>query len=248
MRTSGIILGFVVAAIIGAPVLWLVSGALYQEWNSYTHRFRLALEVDTPDGVKTGSSVIRVTTEEHAPWLPVAHFAQHSVRGDAVFVELGRERQVIATLGFGPSGNEDILANLAVAAIGQDKPFWYREAPSQQGRAELTGRLIPTLVTFADLNDPKTARVVRPEEFEQVFGSGVRFKRAYVEMVSAGIWPFREIIGLRDLTGEPITRGIEKKLPWWNGPGRPAEDAYRAWRAGQTFGSSIEPERLFRRN
>jgi hypothetical protein len=50
-----------------------------------------------------------------------------------------------------------------------------------------------------DLNDPSNARVVRPDEFEAVFGPGVRFKRVWIEM-----------------TDEPVTRGIEKKFPWWN--------------------------------
>jgi hypothetical protein len=58
----------------------------------------------------------------------------------------------------------------------------------------------------------------------------VHFKRAWIEM-----------------TSDPVTRGIEKKLPWWSGPGRPAEEAYRAWLKGKTEGPSIGPEILFKR-
>ena len=35
-----------------------------------------------------------------------------------------------------------------------------------------------TLVSFSDLNDPTTARVITPGEFEQAFGSDVPFMRA----------------------------------------------------------------------
>jgi hypothetical protein len=61
----------------------------------------------------------------------------------------------------------------------------------------LAGEDIPTLVIFSDLNDPITARIVRPEELPQVFGEGVRFIRAYVEM-----------------TTDPVSRTIEAKLRW----------------------------------
>lgn len=59
-------------------------------------------------------------------------------------------------------------------------------------------KALPTLVTFTDLNDPMSVRVVDPDGFEQAFGPGVRFKRAFIEM-----------------TNDQVTRGIEKKLPWW---------------------------------
>ena len=56
---------------------------------------------------------------------------------------------------------------------------------------------MPTFVTFADLNDPKTARVVSPKDFEGVFGPGVQLKRVEIEM-----------------TRERITRGIDRRIPW----------------------------------
>jgi hypothetical protein len=143
------IVAAIVVVIIGIPVAWLGSAVLYQVWNSYSHSFRLTLEVDTPDGVKAGASVIRVTTSEHASWVPVAGGVEHSVQGEAVFVDLGHGRNVIATLGFGPTGSEDRIANLAVVAIEHDGRM-----PSVEGRADLSESLIPTLVTFSDLDDP----------------------------------------------------------------------------------------------
>lgn len=71
----------------------------------------------------------------------------------------------------------------------------------KRATAELRPDQLPMLVTFANLHDPSTARVVQPNEFEQVFGSGVHFHRASIEM-----------------TNDPITRGIESNLPWWDRP------------------------------
>ena len=45
------------------------------------------------------------------------------------------------------------------------------------------------------------------------FGQDVKLKRATIEMVSTGVWPLT-LIGL---TGESVTKGIEKRLPKWFG-------------------------------
>jgi hypothetical protein len=53
------------------------------------------------------------------------------------------------------------------------------------------------MVTISDVNNANSVRVVWPDEFEAVFGPGYRFKRAWIE-----------------LTKDPVTRGIEKRLPF----------------------------------
>jgi hypothetical protein len=66
-----------------------------------------------------------------------------------------------------------------------------------RGRWDLPDGDFPTFVTFTDLNDPKSARVVAPSEFERVFGPGVQLKRVEIEM-----------------TRERATKRIEKLMPW----------------------------------
>jgi hypothetical protein len=72
------------------------------------------------------------------------------------------------------------------------------------------GNLVPTLVTFGNVTDPNTVRVLDPGDIEAVFGSGFRLNRVTLEMVPVGLWP----LDFGGLLGEPMTRGIEKKLPW----------------------------------
>jgi hypothetical protein len=109
---------------------------------------------------------------------------------------------------------------------------------------------MPVLVTFSDVGDPKSGRLVMPDEFERIYGSGVRLERILVEMVPAGIWPFSAFDWPPSFAGEPVTRGIEKKLPWWRGEGRPAQEFYRASRVGQVIPPSTSgaPETFFKRN
>jgi len=216
------IVGVIVLIIIAIPAGCVLSAGLYQEWFTYTHRYRLTIEVETPAGVRSSSSVIEVSIQEKATWVPQTGGVLTSVRGEAVFVDLGNGRHVIATLGFGPVGTEDKIGWLATETLGPthasaeartNGKLW-REASSWRGRADLSPANIPTLVTFSDLNDPKTARVVRLDDFEQMFGEGIRFKRAFVEMVPMGTWPFNALGWPSALVGEPVTRGIEKRLPW----------------------------------
>ncbi len=53
---------------------------------------------------------------------------------------------------------------------------------------------------------------MRPGEFEEVFGPGVRFRRATLEIVPTGWWPAN---ALGPSPGVPVIGGvIELRLPW----------------------------------
>jgi hypothetical protein len=199
---------------------------------NYTHRYRLTVEVDTPEGVRSGSSVIEVTRKDFR-WILIGGRREFRVRGEAVFVDLGADRNVIALMAHGPRAeNVDQMISLAIEAYGHYK--WSEEAwagrVKMQGPVELKPPLIPTFVTFSDVNDPKTARVLRSDNLESVFGPSVHFKRAWIEM-----------------TRSPVTSEIERRLPLLGQPGRPASEAYRAMTRNDPYGPSIGPEMLFMR-
>jgi hypothetical protein len=217
----------VVAVVVGLCIAFAFA------FPTYTHRYRLTVEIDTPEGVRRGSSVIEIKRKDYRWLLLVPGRYEFSVRGEAVFVDLDGRRNVIALMAHGPRGeNVDQMTSLAIEAYGYpkwDEAAWAGRA-KMQGSVELKPPLVPTLVTFSDINDPKSARVVLPGEVEQVLGPGARFKAAWINM-----------------TSDPVTQEIERKLPWWNGPGRPAADARRAWLAGETAGPALGPEKLFER-
>lgn len=182
MRRSRAIIAVLMAAFAAYLVWWEFQSA------AETHRFRLVIEVEAGGTLHSSASVIEVrTVDGTGAWLPEARKIYSYVYGEAVFVDLGNGKHVIGTLGFGPTGDEHRIERLALLAFTPSQPhLTFKDVAKVTGTAPLAGKNIPTLVTFADLNDPKTAHVVKPEEFEQVFGEGVRFKRAVVEMVPAG--------------------------------------------------------------
>jgi hypothetical protein len=109
------------------------------------------------------------------------------------------------------------------------------------GAVPVTGALIPILVSFTDLSNPATARTVPPDNLAAVLGQGFRLHGMTAEVVPNGIWP----LDFGGRLGEPVTRGIEAKLPWWNGTAAPAATALRA--AGVPAGAAIDPREVFTR-
>jgi hypothetical protein len=218
--------GKIAIVVIAAFLLYLYTQP------SYTHRFRLTIEVETPDGVKTGSSVIETSTWESGNWGPVeARGIRRDFRGRAVFVDLGQNRNLVALLGFGPRGDQDKLFRLVRAALTPGKKIddW-KEEFRLKGRGVLPQENIPTLITFTNLNDPASAVLIDPSNLAKNFGPGYAFRQAVLET-----------------TNESVSGNIEKILPWWRSPGRPSAVAYRAWRESSLNDSAVPTEGLFQK-
>ncbi|MCA3586399.1 MAG: hypothetical protein IOC90_07615 [Methylocystis sp.] len=197
------------------------------------YRYRLTVEIDTPEGVKSASAVHEVTWD-YAYGAVTSFIAR--MRGEAIFVDLGpgtdgKPRHVIALMPF-----ETLVPETFDNRFNRPQYQSYATLP---GVHEARDQRQITLVNFADINDPATARIVhgRTLRYEQrdggqvaihedvremarIFGPGYAFRRATLEMVPAGWWPFNRWDGgwPQWLFGEPLTRGIEQRLPWWNGP------------------------------
>lgn len=55
-----------------------------------------------------------------------------------------------------------------------------------------SGNVLPMLVRFAVQNDSRTVEQLRPEEFERVFGAGVRIRRISVSITADQVTNFLE--------------------------------------------------------
>ena len=105
----------------------------------------------------------------------------------------------------------------------------------------MTGELLPVLVTFTDLSDPATAHAVQPDDLEAALGKGFHLRGVSAEVVPNGLWP----LDFGGPLGEPVTRGIETKLPWLSGADTAAAIALRA--AGLPIGEGIDAREAFTR-
>jgi hypothetical protein len=207
--------------------------------NRPGHKYRLAVEVETPAGVKSGSGVMSVHPDRG-----YSRSGSTVTKGDAVLVDLGGGKNLVALLAQFDDKNLDLdgmnyLALRAFNAAGRRTAF--NEMSRISGAVPVTAALVPVLAAFGDINDPATMRVVRPDDLEATYGKGFSLRGVTVEAVPNGFWP----LDVGGALGEPVTRGIEAKLPWWNRSGDPAAAALRA--AGLTSKETIDARAVFTR-
>jgi hypothetical protein len=223
----------ITAAVLAAIAVVFVVG-YHIAYPTYSHRYRLTLEVETPDGLKTGSSVVEASARAQPPIL-VNTPSVTDLKGDAVFVDLGKAGSVLALLAAG----KEIQAPygpvyLAIKAFGVPnckEPFCqWREIAHMSGARDLPPDLVPALVALSSNGDPNGARFLRPAELETVFGPGYRLKRAWIE-----------------LTQEPVTHEISTKLPWARDRGSLKTFAGALLDSGFSPGGSIDADTLIQR-
>jgi hypothetical protein len=206
--------------------------------NRPGHKYRLTVEVETPEGVRSASGVMSVHPDRG-----YSRGGHTSTKGDAVFVDLGGGKNLVALLahidGALDLDGMNYVALRAYKAAGRNVSF--NEMSRMTGAVPVTGGLIPVLVTFAASGDPASARAVPPDDLAAALGNGFRLHGVFAEGVPNGVWP----LDFGGALGEPVTRGIEAKLPWWNGADNPAAIAVRA--AGLPAGEAIDPKEVFTR-
>jgi len=169
-----------------------------------TYRFRMTVEVETPEGIKTGSSVYEVKAADTGSILPEGAKRTWTVKGEAVAVDLGGGRTLFSLLK--TSAHFGDLAGLSMNTL---YPEFREEGYDVVGVAAKLGEResgdepaivgkpdYPMLVTFADIADPKSVGLVEPDNLAASFGEGVALKRITVE-----------------ITDEDVTSGIEELLP-----------------------------------
>ncbi|MDE5453884.1 hypothetical protein GWE18_13605 [Bradyrhizobium sp. CSA112] len=207
--------------------------------NRPAHKYRLTVEVETPEGRKSASSVMAVHPDRS-----YTRRGQTRSLGDAVFVELGAGKNLVALLAH--IDNNLMLDDMNyvalrayAAASGKRVPF--SEMSRLAGAVPVEGALIPVLATFAEPAAPGSAKVVPPDDVEAVLGKGYRLQGISTEVVLNGYWP----LDFGGALGEPVTRGIQAKLPWLTGADNSAATALRA--AGLPGVEGIDAREAFTR-
>jgi hypothetical protein len=207
--------------------------------NRPGHKYRLTVEVETPEGVKSASGVMAVHPDRS-----YSRGGHTRTKGDAVFVDLGGGKNLVALLAQIDDKSVDLdgtnyVALRAYNAAGRKVSF--NEMSRATGPVPVKGPLIPLLVTFTDKGDPATARTVPPDQLEARFGKSFDLRSVSAEVVPNGLWP----LDFGGPLGEPVTRGIEAKLPWLTGADHSAGKALRA--AELPLGDAVDPAEVFTR-
>lgn len=170
-------------------------------YPTYRCRYRMTLTVEVDGQLRSGSSIIEYWMSRQ-PTLGgmIANPYQTGVSGEAVFVDLGGQRNVVALLSSGPNAEKAGYAEGVVRSHFTKPNDIHRYAAalsSLRGSWELSDADLPTLVTFSNPSDPATIKVIRADQLERLYGSGVRWRGVRIEM-----------------TTDAVTHTIKSRLPW----------------------------------
>ena len=164
--------------------------------GSVTVHQRLTLTIDTPEGPRSAFAVTALTeTDRSGLLIPTDHDgASRSVRGEALALEVTPGRWLFLAL----EGWEDrsrAAQNWTYAAFPGPEAL----AALPLDRAQpLPAAALPLMLTFDDITDPATLRLVDPADLAASFGPGVR-------LVSVTL----------AITKARVTEGIIPGLPFW---------------------------------
>lgn len=170
-----------------------------------TYRYKLTVEVNTPQGLKTGYAVREINYTQGIK-LPDSSGVYATENGEAVAVELPGGQTLFALLdtdayvtlqtGFGGDSPAILDAARADKRVAVVKPFPPTIGTNPTDPSNYFHGY-PRLVQFKNLRDPMSMTTIKPDALAASFGPGVRLKRITIQM-----------------TNDPVTTGIEKRIPW----------------------------------
>ncbi|MDR4483433.1 MAG: hypothetical protein R3B95_09435 [Nitrospirales bacterium] len=168
---------------------------------TYTWHQKITVEVESDGRLFTGPSVVEMTVEgipEELQFRTARKLGR--MRGEAVVVALPGERSLFGLLTYDAFLTGKVFHDLVGWIVSQPEKGWAQAIQKVRETRELNPKDYPLLVTFTDINDPKTVQQVDSDNLAATFWPGVSLKRITLE-----------------ITDEPVTEGkIESVLGWWN--------------------------------
>lgn len=186
--------------------MWLLAGSVGTGLAGCTGRnkpirYRMAIEVDTPHGLKTGTSVMESVFNNGDRF---ENSAKAWTTGQAPYVDLGGGRCLFSTLSdpFEKAAMFQIL--LKVIRYPETRPPLADPGSSAVDQANATKPLgvvrrqdYPLLAAFESVDAPETVKEVDPEDLTASFGPGHTLRAINVQIVDRG---------------EPLTEGFEERF------------------------------------
>lgn len=193
--------------IFGLNAFWLLAGSAGAALTGCASsnkalRYRITIEVDTPLGLRTGTSVLESVYNNGNAF---ENSARAWTRGQAPYVDLGNGRYLFSTLSdpFEKSAMFQIL--LKVLRHPETKPPLSdpdRSAVDQANTTKPFGIVrrqdYPLLITFRNVEIPETVEEVDPADLSTIFGQGHAVKSITIQVLDRN---------------EHLTKGFEDRFP-----------------------------------
>ncbi|MEE9314665.1 MAG: hypothetical protein V3V02_08440 [Rhizobiaceae bacterium] len=166
--------------------------------DTTTWHQKFTVTVETPDGIKTGSSVIEVRYAYSGP-RSMGNVHAIGFTGEAVVVDLGQGQKLFALV-----VREDMkldIFGIYKQALGGVRRDYQVLAPliiAHREKVDIPHERLPMLVTFGDINNPASVEKVNPNKLSASFGAGYWLKSVTLQV-----------------TDEPVTKGVVEGVLGW---------------------------------
>ena len=189
-----------IAKIITIVFLGLVAFGVYYIYGNpvYTWNQKLTVEVEVDGEVYSGSSVITMTVEV-LPDLGGSAARRFKTQGEATVVELPDGKYLFALLSYTPLFAGKVFEEDMDGSMSESGERWAEIITQLRKTKILKPNQYPSLVTFTDIDDPKSVKKVNPDDLAASFGAGYKLKSITLK-----------------ITDELVTKGVlEKVLVAW---------------------------------
>lgn len=182
----------VMLAALGTFALGFVVGCANRD---KANRYRISINVSTPSGLKTGSSVVESDLRQDGLTF-----------GQAPFVNLGNGHYIFLLL-TDPFSHKTLYEIVLKALrypelkppLDNPEGAAFVQAKRTKPQATLRPADYPMLVTFSNIRNSSSVSEVDPDNLAATLGAGYRLKQITVQVVDQD---------------EPLTEGLEDILPW----------------------------------
>ncbi len=175
--------------------------------SNYSYRYKIIVEVDTLEGVRSGFAVHeQIVSKSNVDLGDISAKRRIRTRGEAVAVDLPNGRTLFALIpdsqltqaALDPEWKNDWVESAQRITSGMTPKGPFPLIPRNIDAHSSTSSGQPILVVFRDYNDPGTVEAVDPRNLSASLGSGYVLRHINVQ-----------------LTNEPVTTGIEGRFKWW---------------------------------
>jgi hypothetical protein len=167
-----------------------VAFAMSDVYVSGTWRYKMTVEVETPEGIKTGSAIHEISNSSSSVKILALPESGNPAkfRGEAVVIDMGKDKPpLFAALSSNP---ERIFYNTfpppkgGATTLGGIK--YYKNLKVGEKRT-IDSKDYPQFISFKSRNDPKTIRTFGASELEGIYGEKYAIKNIHIEISNAPI-------------------------------------------------------------
>lgn len=202
----------------------------------YIWRYRLTINIETPEGIKSGSAIqeIYYPPADKNIYAPSNQGIPH---GEAVYIDLG-QRGVVFAIMPDPSNSvgafKRLITNVFPTVPRIHEQIRYPEILKHYNdlknvKDEVPPEFYPKLVGFKDINNPKTIELVyqrkegsianmkqvETDRLEDFYGKGVKIKNMTLEMTDDPLeWKLGDKLSwIENMSEKEITRALAEAEP-----------------------------------